>query len=60
MASPVSVGVELQPPAVDRRWVRIWMLDAAARPLTPCRLVARAVADRRARQPQAAYGAESL
>ena len=60
MASPLSVGIELQPPGVDRRWVRIWVLDAAARPLVPCRLVARSIAARRARQMQAAYGAESL
>ena len=51
---------ELQPPGVDQRWVRIWVLDAAAQPLVPCRLVARAVAAGRARQLQAAYGAESL
>ena len=34
MASPLSIGIELQPPGVDQRWVRIWVLDAAA-----CRLV---------------------
>jgi hypothetical protein len=45
---------------VDQRWVRIWVLDAAARPLVPCRLVARSMAAGRARQLQAAYGAESL
>ena len=60
MASPLSVGIELQPPGVDQRWVRIWVLDAAARPLVPCRLVARSMAAFRARQLQAAYGAESL
>jgi len=60
MASPLSIGIELQPPGVDRRWVRIWVLDAAASPLAPCRLVARAVAAGRARQLQAAYSAESL
>ena len=38
--SPFSVGLELQPAGVDQRWVRIWVLDAAARPLVPCRLVA--------------------
>lgn len=59
-ASPVSAGIELQTPGVDRRGVRIWVLDAAARPLSPCRLVARAVAGRRARQLQAIYRAESL
>ena len=58
--SPLSIGIELQPPGVDQRWVRIWVLDAAARPLVPCRLVARAMAAGRARQLQAAYGAESL
>jgi hypothetical protein len=58
--SPLSIGIELQPAGVDQRWVRIWVLDAAARPLVPCRLVARAMAAGRARQLQAAYGAESL
>ena len=57
---PLSIGIELQPPGVDQRWVRIWVLDAAARPLVPCRLVARSMAAGRARQLQAAYGAESL
>jgi hypothetical protein len=60
MASSLSVGIELQPPGVDQRWVRIWVLDAAARPLVPCRLVARSMAAGRARQLQAAYGAESI
>jgi|688.fasta_scaffold22649_14 hypothetical protein len=60
MASSFSIGVELQPAGVDRRWVRIWLLDAAARPVRPCRLVARSMATHRARQLQAAYGAESL
>jgi hypothetical protein len=50
MASSLSVGIELRPPGVDQRWVRIWVLDAAAQPLVPCRLVARAVAAGRARQ----------
>jgi hypothetical protein len=30
MSIPASVGVELQPPGVDARWVCIWMLDAEA------------------------------
>jgi hypothetical protein len=37
-----------------------WVLDAAARPLAPCRLVARSMAAGHARQLQASYGAESL
>ena len=37
--SPLSIGIELQPAGVDRRWVRIWVLDrqpaADGRPLDP-------------------------
>ena len=27
MASPLSIGIELQPAGVDHRWVRLWLLD---------------------------------
>ena len=57
MASPLSVGIELQPPGVDQRWVRIWVLDRSAAPSARCRLVARSAAVQRARELQAAHGA---
>ena len=59
MASLLSIGREIQSPGVDQRWVRIWLLDAAARPPDPCQLVARAVDARLARKLQAACGDES-
>jgi hypothetical protein len=31
MASPLSVGIELQPPGVDRRWVRLWLATVESR-----------------------------
>ena len=45
MAS-LSAGIELQPPGVDQRWVRIWVVDAAARPIARCRLVVRSAEGR--------------
>ena len=63
MASPLSVGIELQPPGVDQRWVRIWVLDRSAAPSASsarCRLVARCAAVQRARELQAAHGAGAV
>ena len=60
MASPLSVGIELQPPGVDQRWVRIWVLDRSAAPSARCRLVVRDAALRRARELQAAHGAGAV
>jgi hypothetical protein len=62
MASPLSIGIEIQPPGVDQRWVRIWVLDRSvatpsAAPSARCRLVARSAAVQRARELQAAHGA---
>ena len=39
MASPLSIGIELQPAGGDRRWVRLWLLDRSAAPSARCRLV---------------------
>jgi hypothetical protein len=55
--SPLSIGIELQPAGVDRRWVRIWVLDRSAAPSARCRLVVRSAALQRARELQAAHGA---
>jgi hypothetical protein len=57
VASPFSVGVELKPPGVDQRWVRIWLLDRSALFTVHCRLVVRSAAVQRAGEVQAAYGA---
>lgn len=61
MASPLSIGIELQQAEVDRRWVRIWVLDRSATPSAAfsgrSRLVARSAAVQRAGELQAAYGA---
>ncbi|MFN9610638.1 MAG: hypothetical protein ACK546_00560, partial [bacterium] len=29
--SPLSIGIELQPPGVDQRWVRIWFATVECR-----------------------------
>jgi hypothetical protein len=55
--SPLSIGIELQPVGVDRRWVRLWLLDGTAQSSARCRLVLRSAALRRARELQAASGA---
>jgi hypothetical protein len=55
--SPLSIGIELEPAGVDRRWVRLWLLDRSAQPSARCRLVVRSAALRRARELQAASGA---
>jgi hypothetical protein len=60
MASPLSIGIELQPAGVDRRWVRLWLLDRAAAAAAPCRLVERSAAVQRARELQAANGAGAV
>ena len=57
MTSPLSIGIELQPVGVDRRWVRLWLLDRSAAPSARCRLVLRSAALRRAQELQVAYGA---
>jgi hypothetical protein len=57
MASHLSIGIELQPAGVDRRWVRIWVLDRSGTPSARCRLVVRSAALRRARELQVASGA---
>jgi hypothetical protein len=57
MASPLSIGIELQPAGVDRRWVRLWLLDRSGAPSARCRLVLRSAALRRARELQIAQGA---
>jgi hypothetical protein len=41
---PYSIGIELQPAGVDRRWVRLWLLDRSGAPSSRCRLVARSAA----------------
>jgi hypothetical protein len=56
-SSLLSVGIEIQPAGVDRRWVRLWLLDRSAQPSARCRLVLRSAALRRARELQAAWGA---
>ncbi len=56
MASPLSVGIELRPPGVDPRWVRIWVLDRSAA-TARCQLVARSAAVQSARELQVASGA---
>ena len=60
MASPLSIGIEIQPAGVDRRWVRLWLLDRSGAPSARCRLVVRSAALRRARELQAASGAEAV
>jgi hypothetical protein len=55
--STLSIGIELQPAGVDRRWVRLWLLDGSAQPAARCRLVVRRAALRRVRELQAASGA---
>jgi hypothetical protein len=60
MASPLSIGIELQPAGVDRRWVRLWLLDRSGAPSARCRLVVRSAALRRARELQVATGAGAL
>jgi hypothetical protein len=55
--SPLSIGIELQPPGVDQRWVRLWLLDRSGPHSALCRLVLRSDALRRARELQAASGA---
>ena len=60
MASSLSIGIELQPAGVDRRWVRLWILDRSGSPSARCWLVVRSAALRRARELQAAHGAGAL
>jgi hypothetical protein len=60
MASPLSIGIELQPAGVDRRWVRPWLLDRSGAPSAHCRLVVRSAALRLARELQAAHGAREV
>ena len=64
MASPLSIGIELQPSGVDQRWVRIWVLDRSATPSSAssahCRPVARSAAVPKERELQAAYGATPI
>jgi hypothetical protein len=60
MASPLSIGIELQPAGVDRRWVRLWLLDRSGAPSARCRLVLRSAALRRARELQVAHGADAV
>ena len=60
MASPLSIGIELQPAGVDRRWVRLWLLDRSGAPSARCRLVVRSGGVRLARELQAAHGAEAV
>ncbi len=60
MASTLSIGIELQPAWVDRRWVRLWLLDRSAAPSASCRLVVRSAALRRARELQAPHGAVAV
>jgi hypothetical protein len=43
-SSHLSIGIELQPIGVDRRWARLWLLDRSAQPSTRCRLVLRTAA----------------
>jgi hypothetical protein len=57
MASPLSIGIELQPAGVDRRWVRLWLLDRSGASSARCRLVVRSAALQRARELQVAQGA---
>jgi hypothetical protein len=58
--SLLSIGIELQPPGVDQRWVRLWLLDRSAAPSARCRLVLRSAALRWARELQAATGAGAV
>jgi hypothetical protein len=60
MASSLSIGIVLQPVGVDRRWVRLWLLDRSAQPSARCRLVERSAALRRTRKLQAASGAGAV
>ena len=60
MASHLSIGIELQPEGVDRRWVRIWVLDRSGTPSARCRLVVRSAVLRRARELQAAQRAGAV
>jgi hypothetical protein len=60
MASPLSIGIELQPAGVDRRWVRLWILDRSAAPSALCRLVVRIAALQRAWELQVATGARAV
>ncbi len=60
MASPLSIGIELQPAGVDRRWVRLWLLDRSGARSARCRLVLRSAALRRARELQIAQGAGAV
>jgi hypothetical protein len=60
MASSLSIGIELQPEGVDRRWVRLWLLDRSGSPSARCRLVLRSAALLRARELRAAHGAGAL
>jgi hypothetical protein len=55
--SPLSIGIELQPPGLDRRWVRLWLLNRSDPHSALCRLVLRSAALRRARELQADSGA---
>jgi hypothetical protein len=57
MASPLSIDIELQPAWVDRRWVRLWLLDRSDAPSARCRRVVRSAALQRAQELQAALGA---
>jgi hypothetical protein len=59
-SSHLSIGIELQPIGVDRRWARLWLLDRSAQPSARCRLVLRAAALRRARELQASCGAQGV
>jgi hypothetical protein len=54
--SPFSIGIELRPEGVDRRWVRVWLLDRSAQCSARCWLVVRSAVLRRARELQAASG----
>jgi hypothetical protein len=56
MASPLSIGIELQPAGGDRRWVRLLPLDCSAASSVRCRLVLRSATLRRARELQVAHG----
>ena len=57
MASPLSIGIDLQPAGVDHRWVRLWLLDRSGAPSARCRLVVRRAALRWARELQVADSA---
>ncbi|MFM9102651.1 MAG: hypothetical protein ACKOPS_15535 [Cyanobium sp.] len=60
MASSLSIGIELQPPGVDQRWVRLWQLDRSVAAAARCRLVVRSAALQRARELQVATGAGAV